>query len=90
MILEGKEDDPDAGRLAEEVVSAAGQLVKESPDIGAVVLGCTDMSPFAYLIQSRVGITIFDLITLISMVYNDVVVEGYHRIMPVERWIHAE
>jgi len=63
--------------LEEEVVTVAKKLVKENPDIGAIVLECSDMPPFAAAIQEVVNLPIFDFITFINMVYLAVVKKRY-------------
>jgi Asp/Glu/hydantoin racemase len=58
-------------------------MVRENPEVGAIVLECTDMPPFAHLIQKAVNLPVFDLITLTNMVYNAVVRKRYQGIMPL-------
>ena len=69
-------DDPDAildvTRLQEEVVGIAEALVKEDPDVGAIVLECTDLPPFAAAIRRAIGLPVFDIVTLTNMIYESV------------------
>ena len=67
--------------LEEEVVTVATKLVKENPDIGAIVLECSDMPPFAAAIQEAINLPIFDFITFINMVYLAVVKKRYKGFM---------
>ena len=39
------------------------------PDLGALVIECTDLVPFAQLIQQRLGVPVFDIVTLTTMVH---------------------
>lgn len=39
------------GIVKKEIVDAALKLVEENPDIGAFVLECSDMPPFAVYVQ---------------------------------------
>lgn len=77
VILEARRDDLDFERLSEEIVGAATQLVAEYGDIGALVLECTDMPPFAAEIQARLGLPVFDLTTLATMVHEVVCRQPY-------------
>jgi hypothetical protein len=70
VILEGRRADLDAGRLGQEVLGVAEDLVRGNPDIGALVLECTDLVPFAHAIQARVGLPVFDIVTLTEMVHQ--------------------
>ena len=76
----GKELDMD--RLEKEVLSVVDVLVKENPEMGALVIECTDLPPFAHLIQQKANVPIFDIITLTNMVYEAVVRTNYQGIMP--------
>jgi hypothetical protein len=70
VILEGKRDDLDPERLGEEVVSVAEGLLRGHPDVGALVLECTDLVPFAHEIQARTGVPVFDIVTLTNLVHT--------------------
>jgi Asp/Glu/hydantoin racemase len=69
-------DDPDAilnaARFQEEVVGVAEALVRENPDVGAIVLECTDLPPFAAAIRRALGLPVFDIVTLTNMIYESV------------------
>ncbi len=82
VILEGKRNALDFGRFETELLGVAARLVNENPDVGAIVLECTDMPYFAHLIQQKVNLPIFDLTTLTMMVQQAVVRQEYQGIMP--------
>ncbi len=82
VIMEQKRKELEIAKLEEEITSVAESLVRENPDVGALVLECTDMPPFAHLIQKALNLPVFDLITLTNMVYNAVVRRSYQGIMP--------
>ena len=63
----------DFGKFEKELLSVVEWLVKQNPDMGAIVLECTDMSYFAPLIQQTVNLPVFDIVTLTNMVYQAVV-----------------
>jgi Asp/Glu/hydantoin racemase len=50
--------------------------------MGALVIECTDLPPFAHSIQQKFNIPIFDIVTLTNMVYEAVVRTSYQGIMP--------
>jgi Asp/Glu/hydantoin racemase len=53
--------------LAEQDVVGAGQdLVANNPDIGAIVLECTNMPPYAAALQAAVGIPVYDIYSMIT------------------------
>jgi len=82
VIIDGKRKELNMDRLEKEVLSVVDILVRENPDMGALVLECTDLVPFAHLIQQRADVPIFDIITLTNMVYEAVLRKNYQGIMP--------
>lgn len=77
VILEARRDDLNIGKLRTEIVGAAARLVADNSEIGALVLECTDMPPFAAEIQDRLGLPVFDLTTLATMVHDAVCRQPY-------------
>ena len=59
----------DNGKVREEVVKASLELLEEDCDIGAIVLECSDMPPYAYAVQSATQLPVFDFVTLIKWLY---------------------
>lgn len=67
----------DNGALTEELCRVATDLVKKHPDIGAILLECSDLPPYAKAIQSATGLPVFDFNTMIDLVYHSVVQRTY-------------
>ena len=64
--------------LAEkEMLETADKMLAEHPNVGAIVLECTNMPPFARAIQRRTGLPVFDIITLIKYLHDAVVCPMY-------------
>ena len=61
-----------------EVVGLACKMVEENPDIGAILLECSDMPPYAADIQAAVQLPVYDFITLINWLHNSVCQKPYH------------
>lgn len=81
-IFWGRKKEMDLDRLEKEVLSVVNDLVKDNPEMGALVIECTDLPPFAHSIQQKINLPIFDIITLTNMVYEAVVRKSYQGIMP--------
>jgi hypothetical protein len=60
--------DVDAAR--EEHVRVARRLVAEHPEVGAIVLECTNMPPYAADIQRETARPVFDIVSLVRMVHR--------------------
>ncbi len=52
--------------LRKEVLDATGQLLHAHPEIGALVLECTNLGPFSADIADHFGLPVYDAITLIN------------------------
>lgn len=72
VILRNERNDMDLDLVEEELITVTRQLLENNPDIGALVLECTDLPPYAHRLQVEFGLPIFDLTTLTCMA-NDVV-----------------
>ncbi|KAF4422072.1 aspartate racemase [Fusarium acutatum] len=54
----------DADRLERELVAEAKLLIRQHPDISAVVLECTNMPPYADRIQDAIQLPVYDVYTM--------------------------
>jgi hypothetical protein len=68
-------------RIQQEVVDGARQLVAEYPDIGAILLECSDMPPFAWAVQQAVKLPVFDFISMINWIFQGVTQRSYKGIV---------
>ncbi|MCP4187610.1 MAG: aspartate/glutamate racemase family protein [Gammaproteobacteria bacterium] len=82
VIIEAQRNQMDVSLIESEVLSAASELYKNNPSIRAIVLECTDMPPYAHQIQKTLGLPVFDLITLATMVHSTILRQPYSGFMP--------
>jgi hypothetical protein len=59
--------------LERDLVALARELVNDHPEVGALLLECSDMPPYAWAIQNALGLPVFGFITLINWVQQAVV-----------------
>jgi Asp/Glu/hydantoin racemase len=62
----------DKDAVEQAVVNAALDLIKTYPDIGALVLECTDMPPYSAAIRAATGLPVFDAVDMVNRVYKQV------------------
>ena len=55
-----------AGHRSKDIVDAGKQLVARHPDVGAIVLECTNMPPYAAALQAEVGLPVYDIYSMIQ------------------------
>jgi Asp/Glu/hydantoin racemase len=68
-VLLGDELDLDPAVAREEHQRVARRLVAEHPDVGALVLECTNMPPYTADIQRATGLPVFDVVSLVRVVH---------------------
>jgi Asp/Glu/hydantoin racemase len=76
VFIEGKET-VDVEKCRREMVSATERLVDSHPDVGAIVLECTNMPPYAKDVQQTSGRPVFDVVTMINYAYAAVVKQSF-------------
>ena len=62
----GNELELDVAAAEADNVEAARQLVSENPDVGALVLECTNMGPYARAIREATGLPVFSILNFVS------------------------
>jgi len=75
-ILEGK-GWMDSGQVEQEVVAAATRLCDDHPEVGALLLECSDMPPHAKAVQKATGLPVWDFLSLIDWIERGVVQRSY-------------
>lgn len=76
--------DPDALRL--EVLSVISAAVREEPQIGGIVLQCSDLPPFAFDVHNATGLPVFDAALLIEWVQMAVERRPYMATPRLQPW----
>ena len=82
IVVYGAEDLPEFRNILEctghfnsrklelELVGRAREMVGDNPEVGAILLECSDMPPYAWAIQNATRLPVFDYTTLIDWVYR--------------------
>lgn len=60
----------DEDKCRNEMIMVTRQLMKSYPDIGAIVLECTNMPPYTSAIQKIANVPVFDVVTLMNTVHS--------------------
>ena len=64
-VLLGDELELDVDRARDDVVAAARRLVERNHDVGAIVLECTNMPPYAADVSYATGLPVFDFYSFV-------------------------
>ncbi len=62
-----------------ELVAAAQSLLRENPSVGAILLECTNMAPFARHISNGTGLPVFSMYTFVSWFQAGLVPRSFPR-----------
>jgi len=66
VLIKAEKQDLDVGLAEQDVVEAGKGLVARHPDIGAIVLECTNMPPYAAALQAAIGMPVYDIYSMIT------------------------
>ncbi len=65
-VILGDGEELDVARARDEHVQAARLLLRRHPEVGAIVLECTNMPPYAAAIREETGLPVHDLTTFVG------------------------
>ena len=65
-IFDSPDERFDVEAVEQEILQTARRAVEQNPSIGAIVLECTDLPPFAKKISEAVGLPVFDFVSMIG------------------------
>ena len=65
-VIINDELEMDVAAAEQDILQAGDALVKDHPDIGAIVLECTNMVPYARALSEFVGLPVFDIYSFIT------------------------
>jgi hypothetical protein len=60
----------DEKKCRREMQSAAEDLIEKHPDVGAIILECTNMPPYADTVRQVTGLPVFDAVTMVNHAYS--------------------
>lgn len=66
VLIKAEKEEMDIDLAEQDVVEAALRLVALHPDVGAIVLECTNMPPYAASVQAATGLPVYDIYSMIS------------------------
>jgi hypothetical protein len=69
----------DSDKVQSEILGVAERMTRENPTLGAIVLECSDLPPYAGAVHQATGLPVFDFTTMIRYVHNALVPRTYER-----------
>lgn len=65
-VLIGDEPELDVAAAEQDLLEAGAALKNAHPDLGAIVLECTNMAPYSRALRDHLGLPIFDIVSFIN------------------------
>ena len=72
-VLLGNELQLDMAQAEADVLSAGDELVARHPEVGAVLLECTNMCPYARALRDRLRLPAFDMVSFVPWFHGGLV-----------------
>jgi len=69
VLVRAEKQDMDVALAAEDILDAGRELIARHADIGAIVLECTNMPPYAHRLRETLGLPVFDIYSLITWLH---------------------
>ncbi|HEY7741612.1 MAG TPA: aspartate/glutamate racemase family protein, partial [Burkholderiales bacterium] len=66
VLIKAEKEDMDVAAAQQDILDAGKELVTRHPDVGAIVLECTNMPPYSAALQQEFGLPVYDIYTMIN------------------------
>jgi hypothetical protein len=66
VLIGAESEDLDVALAEQDVLDAGRALVARHPEVGAIVLECTNMAPYAAAMQAALGRPVYDIYSLVA------------------------
>ncbi len=66
VLIKAEKEDMDIDLAEQDILAAGRALVAKHPDIGAIVLECTNMPPYAAALREALQLPVYDIYSMIS------------------------
>jgi len=66
VLIKSEKDDMDVALAEQDILDAGRRLVERHPEVGAIVLECTNMPPYAAALQDAIGLPVYDIYSMIT------------------------
>ncbi len=72
VLIKAEKHDLDTALAEADILAAGRDLVARHPEVGAIVLECTNMPPYAAALQAELGLPVYDIYTLVAWLHGGI------------------
>ncbi|GGG29742.1 hypothetical protein GCM10010964_17040 [Caldovatus sediminis] len=65
VLIKAEKEDLDVAAAEQDILDAARTLLARHPEVGALVLECTNMPPYAAVLREALGLPVYDIHSMI-------------------------
>ena len=66
VLVGAEKDELDVALAEQDVLDAGRELMSRHPEVGAIVLECTNLPPYAAALRAELGVPVFDIYSMIG------------------------
>ena len=66
MLIKAEAEDLDAALAEQDILEAGRDLMARHPEVGAIVLECTNMPPYAAALRDAVQVPVYDIYSMVT------------------------
>lgn len=77
VLVRAEKEELDVDLAEQDILEAGRALVGRHPEVGAIVLECTNMPPYAAALQRALGLPVFDVYTMIRFLHAGLRPRGF-------------
>ena len=78
VLIRAEATDMDVDLARQDVLDAGRDLVRRHPEVGAIVLECTNMPPYAAAMQADLGLPVYDIFSMVSWFHAGLRPRAWH------------
>ncbi len=72
VLIKAEKHELDTALAEADILAAGRDLVARHPEVGAIVLECTNMPPYAAALQAELGLPVYDIYTLVAWLHGGI------------------
>lgn len=66
VLIKAEKQEMDVALARQDIIEAGRALVASHPEVGAIVLECTNMPPYAAALREAVGLPVYDIYSMVN------------------------